>query len=505
MTRRKKKQKQAKSYNSLYLIPLVFAPCAVFTALAQISQEGATFRYLFPISVAAIWAFAAIYSVLLKRSFMADASVLLILPFGLLVQLARGMVGLGGAAKWMVKLATLSFGTHNPLERENKIPYALNTLKGHGHVMRRLNRMQSAVLGRNTERVLFCNWLDAKHILIQGTTGTGKTTVALTMILSMLMVGPAIFSKWRFKIHDAKHIIGTWFLNIARAYPEKFKVVMEFEDALAEAEELYKEMRERLQIIGEAGMEPEDADLDRILYLCDEPQVWYAEGKEGKRYQWLVSNLVNLGRQAGIHVVLITPYALAKVIDTEYRGNLRIITGYMKKNSIPSHGIAAVVELRKHQFLYEEDPVQAEVFFETYAVGRQDLDWIVEVLLEESVVSETGAIDPRELAVHIFSNTPECGIRTIQKIGLQHCQALLENSQIDAVPFPWSQIRIEDGVPKPSKKANVWTRDILDQMVEAGIAENTGQGKAKRFIGGNPTNAIALWREYSLQKPSVGL
>lgn len=503
----RKESYRKKSYNRAYLAPLVFAPCAVITAVAQASVEGFSFRYLFPIMVASVWIIIAAYSTLLKRSFISDVSPYLVAPFGLLIRTGRLVLGLGTAGAWVVKLLSLNFGTNNPLAREDLIPYSFDTLKGHGKVMQRLNRMQSCILGRNTERVLFCDWLDAKHILIQGTTGTGKTTVALTMILSMLMVGPAIFSKWRFKIHDAKHVIGTWFLPLARTFPERFKVVMEFEEALAEAEELYKEMRTRLEAIGEAGMEPEDAGLDRILYMCDEPQVWYREGEDGKRYNWLVGNLVNLGRQAGIHVVLITPYALARVIDTEYRGNLRIITGYMKKNSIPSHGIADVVRLKKHQFLYEEEPVDAEVFFETYSINRSDLDWIVDAMLQADVIGKdpAGIVAPDEMVVHIFATTPDCGLRTIQKLGLQHCEALLVNGHIEAMPFPWSQIRIENGVPKPSKRADRWIRQHVEIMIEAGIAEDAGAGKARKFIAGNATNAIALWREYKANQINVRL
>lgn len=489
--------------NSLYFVPLALSVCGVFGPVITAVEDGWSLRLWLPIVVWVIWAVAAGYSVLLRRSFFNDIAPYFVLPFGVLFRSWQLVSGVRTAASWGFKAARMDISDSGALITDNFIPVEFSTIRKHVGIMRVMRRYEHAIVGYNPQRVVLVDWKDAKHLLIQGETGVGKTTVALTLIMSMLNMGPSVFSKWEFYLHDAKRVIGPWFSSIHKMYPEKFHIQLEFDNALAEIKGLYEEMRRRLALIGdELGMEPEDVGLSRILFVADEPQVWYDRkvyGKQADEYEAHIKHLVNLGRQAGIHVVLVTPYALGNVITTDYRGNLRIISGFMKKNTIQSHGIQGVVFLKKQEFLYTEDTTQPEVMFHTYLVTANNL----EVIKEEMSVGSYNSAE--EIMLHLFATMPDCGYRTIQKEGLLKMQALVSSGQQKEVLFPWSAIKIdiEEGkeVVRPSKSADLWIRETMDHFIAAGVAEDMGPRRARKFIGGTYANALSVWRKYVAQNP----
>lgn len=482
----------AKRPSRLLFIPLIVAPCAIFGPIIEGASEGWSPRLFFPIGVFVYWLVVSAWSFGLKRNIFDDLSPFLVFPIGILNRGRQGVAGAGKAGSWGKRMATQDFKEQAPVHADRFIPRKFDTVSEHGRVMALLARGKVAVMARNQRRVIYLDFKDAKHLLIQGTTGTGKTTIALTILMSMLLPGPSVFTKWRFYLHDAKHVIGTWFLPVQAMFPEYFSVQMKFDGALAQAEELVEEMQRRLEMIGEGGMEPEDVGLGRICFVSDEPQVFYDKKlyPDGPRYEAAIKHLVNLGRQAGIHVILITPYALADVISTQYRGNLRIITGFMKKNTIASHGIPGVTKLREFEFLYEEQPTQEEVFCQTYAISKADLAPILDKLGDEA------AHTPAELMLHIFAGTKNCGYRKIYKIGLERCQIMLDKGEIEAIPAPWSEIEMVEGEAKPSRAAAATVKALMDQFIEAGIAEDAGTGKARKFIAGDYATALTLWRKY---------
>jgi len=120
---------------------------------------------------------------------------------------------------------------------------------------------------------------------------------------------------------------------------------------------------------------------------------------------------------------------------------------------------------------------------------------------------ETG-IDPVEIMIRIAATMPNVGYRTYQRVGLQQCQVMIAQSQIEKIPFPWSEIEIREndqGVeqPFPSKNADQWIRDRVTDLKELGIlSEPTGPGKAPKFLQDNVTNAIAIWRNH--KRPEMG-
>jgi hypothetical protein len=472
---------------------LAIAPCAIFGPIIEGASEGWSLRIFFPIGVFLAWLIVGAWGFGLKRNLFDDLSPFWVFPIGILNRGRQGVRGVGKAGGWSKRMATQDFKPQEPVHADRFIPRSFATIGEHGRVMSQLRRGKVAVMARNQKRVIYLRFRDAKHLLIQGTTGTGKTTIALTILMSMLLPGPSVFTKWRFYLHDAKHVIGTWFLPVQEMFPEYFSVQMKFEGALAQAEELYEEMQRRLALIGEGGMEPEDVGLGRICFVGDEPQVWYDRkvyGPDASRYEAFIKQLVNLGRQAGIHVILVTPYALADVISTQYRGNLRIVTGYMQKNTIGSHGIPGVTALKEFQFLYQEEPTEEVVFCETYGISKDDLAPILAKLSEKS------ANNPSELMLHIFANTPRCGYRTIYKVGLERCRVMVEQGDIETVPAPWSEIEIVEGEARPSRAAAEWVKATMDEFIAAGIAEDMGQGKARKFIAGDYATALSLWRAH---------
>lgn len=490
--------KVPRRYTQLIFLPGIFAPCIIATALFKMGEDGFSLQYALPLIAFAGWLVSALWAVLLRRSLVNDISPWLVLPLGMIHRIFQVGTAAKGAAQWSRKMVTKDFRGQSQITSSKAfVPRSLDILLEHDASMQRLRRMKDAVLGWNHKRVVFIDWYDAKHLLIQGSTGVGKTTIALTILLSMLGLGPSVFSKWRFHLHDAKRVMGYWFLPLSKMFPDKFVVHMEMEGALQDMRNLYAQMEERSKKIGLAGgkMTPEDAGLDRILVMIDEPQMWYDQDvykQEAREYEAYVKQIVNAGRQAGFHVVLITPYALREVINTQYRGNLRIITGHLKKNTIASHGISSVLDLAAYEFLYEENPIEQEVFLRSFMVDEGHRDRVF------SGFTEAATREPDEMMLHIFATVGGAGYRTIQKVGRQRCEAQAK-SESD-IPFPFSKIKIEDGKPMPSRAAKDWVEATMRDFVDAGIAEPQGQGKPFAFKLGSYAEALAAWREYRANK-----
>jgi len=276
-----------KTSNVMYAL-LFLSPCPVLIPFIQTATDGWQFRYIFPMVVYGLIFIGATYSVILKRNFITDVAPIALLPIGLVLRILDFFRAGASAATWSRRVITRDIKDDNALQRADFIPSGLFGLYDHPKVMPKLTRGKHAVLGRNEERVVMLNWLDARHVIFTGVTGYGKTTVALTVLASMLMVGPSILKKWRFKIHDAKRVVGWWFKPLAQALPDSFEVHMDFDNSFAALKVLHAEMQERNELVGKAGMEPEDAGLDRILVFLDEVAEFYGHPEHGKEYQRMV-------------------------------------------------------------------------------------------------------------------------------------------------------------------------------------------------------------------------
>jgi len=139
---------------------------------------------------------------------------------------------------------------------------------------------------------------EVAHVLIAGTTGSGKTELARTMAAGLALWNPP--GRLRLMLVDPK---GRAFRDFAGLPHLVVPVVTEVPEAVERLEGLVAEMERR----DRAGItEP------RVIVLVDELADLLQTG--GKRAQGAITRLAQRGREAGIHIVACTQRPAAVVL-----------------------------------------------------------------------------------------------------------------------------------------------------------------------------------------------
>ena len=157
---------------------------------------------------------------------------------------------------------------------------------------------------------------DVAHVLISGTTGSGKTALCQTMILSLAMTHRR--SQLQFVLIDPKRRAFAPFAPLPHLLRPIVGEAAEAASALGELVQLM-ETRMLAPTQAEAQASGQDASEPRIVVVLDElADLMHARG------QALVAPLTQLvqrGREAGIHVIACTQKPSAQALGTLVRAN----------------------------------------------------------------------------------------------------------------------------------------------------------------------------------------
>jgi DNA segregation ATPase FtsK/SpoIIIE, S-DNA-T family len=151
---------------------------------------------------------------------------------------------------------------------------------------------------------------DVAHVLIAGTTGSGKTALCQTMILSLAMAHRR--SQLQFVLVDPKRRAFAPF----EALPHLLRPVMS--DA-AEATEALGELVQLMEARGQTGGGPLVGVTPRVVVVLDELADLMQVG--GKALGEHLTRLAQRGREAGIHVVACTQKPSSQVLGALVRAN----------------------------------------------------------------------------------------------------------------------------------------------------------------------------------------
>jgi hypothetical protein len=473
---------------NLGLLIIMFVPCGLIYFL--VDEEMNSRKWLL-LTVIAGWGLSAAYSLVVNRSLVQDVAPFLLLPFGLIRGIKFIIVGIFSIGGWVGNAIKWIFGIRKrEWSFEGSTPPDWDILVRDEAVGRKLLSGRHAVLGYNEKRVLFIDWGDTEHLIITGVTQYGKTTISWSIILSMLLQGPSALDKMEFSIHDPKGVFGLHFRPLEDVYPDQFQVYTRAKESRDALKDLVEEMTDRTHRLGQKRvLTVDELGLRHKLIVIDEPQLWYGR-KEIKDYEDLVMELVTAGAQAGFHILMMTPYAKADVISTRYRVNFKRITSRLPKHAIRSmDGFEGADQLRKYEFLYQEDEADPPVFFRTYQIRPDHIEWAVGNALYSPH-------DAEDIAVYLFVTKPGCGIRTMLREGIPHCQSLVTAGRLKSVPFPWREVGNGGGEFRPTGAAWEWGKTFFQELEEAGIASPAQHGQARELVVSGLTEALAKWKLY---------
>jgi S-DNA-T family DNA segregation ATPase FtsK/SpoIIIE len=169
---------------------------------------------------------------------------------------------------------------------------------------------------------------DVAHILVAGTTGSGKTVLMQTMILSLAMANPApspfqtreLSGGLRLMLIDPKG----YAFGIFQGLPHLAR------DVIREADEATEALQSLVHLMEKQGSQ---ADIGRgngamaggqphVVVVIDElADLLMVAGKE---IQWALTRLTQRGREAGIHIIAATQKPSAQVLGPLIKANFPV-------------------------------------------------------------------------------------------------------------------------------------------------------------------------------------
>jgi DNA segregation ATPase FtsK/SpoIIIE, S-DNA-T family len=151
---------------------------------------------------------------------------------------------------------------------------------------------------------------DVAHVLISGTTGSGKTALCQTMILSLAMTHRR--SQLQFVLVDPKRRAFAPFASLPHLLRPVIGDVAEAVDALGEIVQL-------MDTRGQGDSAAEYSVTPRIVIVLDELADLMQVG--GQALAEPLTRLAQRGREAGIHVIACTQKPSSQVMGTLIRAN----------------------------------------------------------------------------------------------------------------------------------------------------------------------------------------
>ena len=187
-------------------------------------------------------------------------------------------------------------------------------------------------IGKDVEgKAVVCDLAKMPHLLIGGTTGSGKSVGINAMIMSMLM--RATPSEVRFIMIDPKRVEFTPYNGIPHLY---VPVVTEPKEAASALSWGVAEMERRLKVFSKVGcrnigqyngkvesgeLEEEGAEqLPYIVIIIDELADLMMN--VGKEVEFSISRIAQLARAAGIHLIVATQRPSANVVTGLIKANI---------------------------------------------------------------------------------------------------------------------------------------------------------------------------------------
>lgn len=199
--------------------------------------------------------------------------------------------------------------------------------------------LTSAILGTTSEGGLVeLDIVDATHVLIAGTTGSGKSCMMNSIISSLMLKNTKDTAA--FCLIDPKRVEFFDYKDSDMLYGGE--IINTTKKALLTLSALCEEMEERYRLLEwnkkRNYQEFNNRACMKDIYICiDELSFLMLESK--KECEEYISKIGMLGRAAGLHLILATQQPTRKIITGTIQANIPTVIGLTTRNAIDSRMI----------------------------------------------------------------------------------------------------------------------------------------------------------------------
>lgn len=199
--------------------------------------------------------------------------------------------------------------------------------------------LTSATLGTTAEGDLVeLDIIDATHVLIAGTTGSGKSCMMNSIISSLMLKNTKDTAA--FCLIDPKRVEFFDYKDSDMLYGGE--IINTTKKALLALSALCEEMEERYRLLEwnkkRNYQEFNNRACMKDIYICiDELSFLMLESK--KECEEYISKIGMLGRAAGLHLILATQQPTRKIITGTIQANMPTVIGLATRNAIDSRMI----------------------------------------------------------------------------------------------------------------------------------------------------------------------
>lgn len=181
-------------------------------------------------------------------------------------------------------------------------------------------------------QVMYADFNKAPHLLVAGTTGSGKSVSVNSLVLSLMCLYTP--EQLQFYFIDPKQVEFSRYsgtrhtMNVITDSNETVKFLEGLLTTMKERYELFKKVivaniNEYNEYLAES--KTNEAPLSRLVIVFDEYAEFMLSNKDvAKQIDAAIKSLSGMGRAAGIHLIICTQTPKAEIIDTTIRNNLSV-------------------------------------------------------------------------------------------------------------------------------------------------------------------------------------
>ena len=275
--------------------------------------------------------------------------------------------------------------------------------------------------GQNAGSALAINLAAAPHVLIAGTTGSGKSVVINTLVTGVLLAeeNPIIvgIDPKRVSFKQYEKGTGAW-----------KRTAYDTREAMILARTLCKVMDYRYAALARMDKVEVKNEWPKIFLVADEfADCMLGDKKVAKLFENYMVRLAQMGRAAGIHLILATQKPIATVVTPLLKGNLPGRIGLKTSTAAESRVILDAVGCETLQGY--GDAILKDLKTTEYGIAP--------VRNDNQIAASTKIYQGQDL--YVFSISPRKPTSTLMPAGEKRLQVAMINEE-------WNKETIEGGV-----------------------------------------------------------